>query len=656
MPCPLAGPPMQPGDKYVPYKPITKAQLPQRVWPDKVQRSSPIWTSVDLRDGNQSLVKPMSGEQKLRFFTKLVEFGFKEIEIAFPSASDTDLSFTRHLIDNGLIPDDVWIQVLTPAREELIRKTFEAVKGAKHVILHMYNAASPLFRETVFGNDQAKTVDLAVTHTKLVSQLIDHYSRPENGGTHFRYEYSPETFTQTEPEFAVELCEEVRKAYGKASVNNKIIFNLPATVEIAPPNHYADQIEYFATHITKREEITISLHPHNDRGCAVAAAELAMLAGADRVEGCLLGNGERTGNVDIVTLALNLYTQGVQPGPLDLTDMDAIVEVVTSSNDIPVHPRHPYAGELVYTAFSGSHQDAIKKGFAKHKARVAAGDNTWEIPYLPIDPADLGCNYEAVIRVNSQSGKGGVAYLVAQALGLDLPRRMQIAFYQVVQEIADRTGREITSEDIVSAFTTYYHLPSFTAGKNEGEFALRSFTLQTGPASLTQDLSASLLDELRQQSNGSDTPHSLTFLGEVSRNGQTTALRGVGNGAISALLDALEKSFGLKAHVREYSEHVIDRASLIAGVNSSRATGSKTRAQAASYVELVRDEDDEKLGSKKAPGFWGVGIDVDITAAGLKAVLSAASNVVVGPAAAKAVANQVVQQHAQPAAAANGAK
>lgn len=370
-----------------------------------------------------------------------------------------------------------------------------------------------------------------------------------------------------------------------------------------------------------------------------------MLAGADRVEGCLLGNGERTGNVDLVTLALNLYTQGVQPGPLDLTDMDAIVQVVTSSNDIPVHPRHPYAGELVYTAFSGSHQDAIKKGFAKHKARVQNGDNHWEIPYLPIDPADIGATYEAVIRVNSQSGKGGVAYLVAQALGLDLPRRMQIAFYQIVQDVADRTGREITSDDVVAAFTRYYHLPSFTTSKNEGEFALRSFALQTGRASQTEDLSASLLNELRQQSNGTETPQSLTFIGEVLRHGQTCPLRGVGNGAISALLDALEKSFGLKAHVREYSEHVIDRASSIAGVQATRATGSKTRAQAASYVELVRDEDDEKLGSKKAPGFWGVGIDVDITAAGLKAVLSAASNVAHGPGAAKKVADEVVQLH-----------
>ncbi len=545
-----------------------------------------------------------------------------------------------------------------PHREELIRKTFESIKGAKNVIMHMYNATSPLFRNVVFRNSKQETIDLAVRHTKIVRELVDHYSKPENGGTNFKYEYSPETFTQTEMDFAVEICEEVRKAWGLASPTNKIIFNLPATVEIAPPNHYADQIEYFHTHITKRDEIIISLHPHNDRGCAVAAAEMGLLAGGDRIEGCLLGNGERTGNVDIVTLALNQYCEGIAPGPLDLSDIQSIVDVVSGCNDIPVHPRHPYAGELVFTAFSGSHQDAIKKGFAVHQERKAKGDEEWEIPYLPIDPADLGATYEAVIRVNSQSGKGGVAYLVAQALGLDLPRRMQIAFYQVIQEVADRTGKEITTEDIVAAFTATYHLPSLELGKNEGRFALRSFTLSAARVQPNSaDLSASMLEEIQAAAAaGAETPRLLTFEGDVTKDGKLHHLRGSGNGALSALLDALEKSFGLMANIREYSEHVIDKATLIAqasamgsndgGAPSSSAAvagtegstvaaqqaaakriGSKTKSSAASYVELVDADESERVGPKKAVGFWGVGIDVDITAAGLKAVLSAASNI-----------------------------
>ena len=520
--------------------------------------------------------------------------------------------------------------------------------------MHMYNATSPLFREVVFKNSREQTIDLAVRHTKIVRELVDFYSKPENGGTVFQYEYSPETFTQTEMEFAVEICEEVRKAWGKASSQERIIFNLPATVEVGPPNHYADQIEYFCTHITKREEIIVSLHPHNDRGCAVAAAEMGLLAGGDRVEGCLLGNGERTGNVDIVTLALNQFCQGVQPGPLDLSDIQAIVDVVSGCNDIPVHPRHPYAGDLVFTAFSGSHQDAIKKGFAAHSAAKASGSAVWDIPYLPIDPADLGATYEAVIRVNSQSGKGGVAYLVAQALGLDLPRRMQVAFYQVIQEIADRTGKEITSEDITRAFTATYHLPSLELGKNEGRFGLRSFTLSAAKA-LPADMSASMLEEIQ---NGSETPRLLTFEGEITKDGKSHTLRGTGNGALSALTDALEKSFGIVANIREYSEHVVDRNSFIAGggagsaagiganTNEGKRTGSKTKAQAASYVELVDNEESNRVGAKKALGFWGVGIDVDITAAGLKAVLSAASNII-NPDAALNGATQVVVDQAQ---------
>ncbi|PWN91947.1 putative LEU4-2-isopropylmalalate synthase [Acaromyces ingoldii] len=616
-------PPMNPGTKYAPYEPVN---LPNRQWPSKVQRTAPIWTSVDLRDGNQALINPMSQQQKLRFFQLLVHVGFKEIEVAFPSSSDTDFGFVRTIIEQKMIPDDVWIQVLTPAREELIRRTFESVKGAKNVIMHMYNATSPLFRNVVFGNSQEQTIDLAVQHTKLVTKLMDEYSKPENGGTNFRYEYSPETYTQTELDFAVRLCEQVRVAYGKASSTNKIIFNLPATVEIGPPNHYADQIEYFCNNITKREEITVSLHPHNDRGCAVAAAEMGLLAGGDRIEGCLLGNGERTGNVDIVTLALNQFCQGIQPGPLDLSDIQSVVDVVSNCNDIPVHPRHPYAGELVFTAFSGSHQDAIKKGFHAQAQRKEKGDHVWSIPYLPIDPADLGATYEAVIRVNSQSGKGGVAYLVAQSLGLDLPRRMQVAFYQVIQEVADRTGREMTTDDITRAFTQTYHVPSLALGKNEGSMVLKSFRI-------TDDAPPGLNGDAAAANGGTETPRYVRFNGVVARNGKPHDIEGRGNGPLSALLDALDAAFGISANVREYSEHVIDRP----GVFAPAAPGAtKTKAQAAAYVELV-DASPKAVaeaqsattnggGAVRQEGWWGVGIDVDITASTLKAVLSAACN------------------------------
>ncbi|KAI3625758.1 hypothetical protein CBS9595_001119 [Malassezia furfur] len=606
---------MDPGKKYKPYEPL---KLSDRQWPEKVLRKAPIWTSVDLRDGNQALANPMNERQKILFFKKLVEVGFQEIEVAFPSASDTDFGFVRHIIESGLIPDGVWIQVLTPAREELIRRTFESIKGAKNVILHMYNASSPLFREVVFGNDQAKTVELAVRHTKLVTELMDHYSKPENGGTRFRYEYSPETFTQTEPDFAVELCQAVRTAYGKATKDNKIIFNLPATVEIGPPNHYADMIEYFGRKIGDREVIEISLHPHNDRGCGIAAAELGLLAGADRVEGCMFGNGERTGNVDLVTLALNLFSQGVQPGPLDLSDLPSLVDVVTSCNELPVHPRHPYAGELVMTAFSGSHQDAIKKGFLAQEKRNAAGDPVWSVPYLPVDPKDLGLNYEAVIRVNSQSGKGGIAYLLTQALGVDLPRRMQVSFYQVIQAIADQTSKELSIEDITQAFCQHYHLPSLELGKNEGKFALRSFSLSETQNQVNGSASNGNV------ANGS-TPRYRSFSGKIACDGEVHEVSGTGNGPISALLDAMEKTFGVSADVREYSEHALRPHTMQLGGEADTKKG-QTRAQAASYVELVRPEESAKVGANKAKGFWGVGIDVDITATSLKAVLSALSN------------------------------
>ncbi|QRW15082.1 2-isopropylmalate synthase [Ceratobasidium sp. AG-Ba] len=584
-------------DPSVKYKPYTPLNLHDRTWPSKTITKAPIWLSTDLRDGNQALANPMSIQQKTQFFLQIVKCGVKEIEVSYPAASETDFQFTRNLIEDGLIPDDVWIQVLTPARADLITRTFESLAGAKKAILHMYNACCPCFRDVVFRNSQDETVELAVTHTKLVRKLVDEYSAKY--GTQFKYEYSPETFSQTEPDFAVRVCEEVKKAWGKAGLGDeRIIFNLPATVEIATPNHYADQIELFGRNISEREKVVISLHPHNDRGTAVAAAELAMMAGADRVEGTLLGNGERTGNVDIVTLALNQYSQGVSPG-LDFSDLQSVIDTVTSCTELPVHPRHPYAGELVFTAFSGSHQDAIKKGFEAQEARWARDVKTgnmlyWEIPYLPIDPADLGCTYEAVIRVNSQSGKGGIAYLVKQALSLDLPRRMQISFYQVIQSLSEKTGKEITMEDIVTAFKKTYR---FSGGVYQGRLVLKSFTLSEIPLS-------------RPASPGKDEETSDSgrrFEGKLLVDGVVRMIRGEGNGPLSALLDALRGHLGIDLSVREYSEHSI---------------GEGTSVKAASYIELVKPNTNDKA----TGGFWGVAVDWNIAASALYAVISAANN------------------------------
>ena len=430
------------------YRPFTPIALPDRTWPAKQITAPPRWCSTDLRDGNQALIDPMDGERKRRFFDLLVKAGFKEIEIGFPSASQTEFDFVRSLIDGNVIPDDVWIQVLTPSRPDLIARTMESLKGAKRAIVHLYNATSPLFRRVVFGMERAQVVELAVSGAKAIR---DHAASQPS--TDWRFQYSPETFTGTELDFAREVCEAVMDVW-KPTQAKPVILNLPATVEMSTPNIYADQIEWFSRNISRRDAVLISVHPHNDRGTGVAAAELAVMAGADRVEGCLFGNGERTGNVDVVTLALNLYTQGIDP-KLDFSDMRAVVRTVEHCNQIPVHPRHPYAGELVFTAFSGSHQDAIKKGFAAQQQR---NDPQWEVPYLPIDPADLGCSYEAVIRVNSQSGKGGVAWILEQDKGLRLPRRLQIDFSRVVQEIADRTSREMSAADIWTAFSEAYCL------------------------------------------------------------------------------------------------------------------------------------------------------------------------------------------------------
>ncbi|KAI6005834.1 2-isopropylmalate synthase [Pisolithus albus] len=559
---------IDPSQKYQPYIPL---QFNERKWPTKTFKQAPIWLSTDLRDGNQALANPMTADQKLTFFRLLVKCGFKEIEIAYPAASDTDFNFVRYLVESNEVPDDVWIQVLTPAREDLIRRTFDSIAGAKRVIIHMYNATCALFRDVVFRNSKEQTIDLAVSHTKIVRDLSDKYTASH--GTMFRYEYSPETFSQTEVDFSVAICDAVKAAWGKAGTgDNRIIFNLPATVEVAPPNHYADQVCY------------VSL-----KSTGIAAAELAVLGGADRIEGCLFGNGERTGNVDIVNLALNLYTQGIPPN-LDFSDLQGVIDVVTQCNDLPIHPRHPYAGELVFTAFSGSHQDAIKKGFEDQKRRHARNSangepQIWSMPYLPIDPADLGCTYEAVIRVNSQSGKGGVAYLIKQHLDLDLPRKMQIAFYQVVQAIADREAREMTVEDITTAFRNTYH---FGGSKHEGRLALKSFNITTEPSA-----EPSNEDETRDERR--------YFDGTIKVDGVLRIVRGDGNGPISALLDALRTHLDIHLTLREYSEHTI---------------GDGESAKAASYIELVAASDNIKEARGTSQSWWGVGVDSDITASG----------------------------------------
>ena len=546
--------------KYRPFPPI---DLPDRTWPARVLTAAPRWLSTDLRDGNQALIDPMDGERKSRFFDMLLRLGFKEIEVAFPSASQTDFDFVRHLIEQRRIPDDVTIQVLTQSREDLIRRTFESLRGVPQATVHLYNATAPLFRRVVFNTDKAGTIALAVSGTRLVRGLCQ-----EQPGTRWSYEYSPEVFCLTELDFAVEVCEAVMDAW-QPTPENPIILNLPATVEVATPNVYADQIEWFCRHISRRDAVVVSIHPHNDRGTGIAAAELALMAGADRVEGCLFGHGERTGNVDLVTLALNLYSQGINPG-LDLSNMRDVVRTVEYCTQIGVHPRHPYAGELVFTAFAGSHQDAIRKGFAAHALR---NDGLWEVPYLPVDPADLGCSYEAVIRVNSQSGKGGVAWVLEQDQGLRLPRRLQIAFSRVVQSLAEQTGRELTAADIATAFRRAYHI------EGEQRLALQGYTLSA------------------PDRNGQ--PRRLR--GQLAVDGAERAIAGIGNGPISSLIDALRQGCGIEMDVADYHEHAI-------------GTGSHT--QAAAYVECSLAD---------GRNVFGVGIDVDSAAASVNAVISAAN-------------------------------
>ncbi|HXJ23783.1 MAG TPA: 2-isopropylmalate synthase [Polyangia bacterium] len=432
-----------PGRKYLAAAPIA---LADRRWPDQVITRPPLWCSTDLRDGNQALIEPMDQARKLRMFETLVRIGFKEIEIAFPSASQVDFDFVHRLIDEDRIPADVTVQVLVQAREELIERTFASLRGARRAVVHVYNATAPLFRRVVFQRDRAGVLEIATRATAQIRDLA-----AADPATDWGFEYSPETFSATELDFAKEICDAVVETWG-ATPSRKAIVNLPATIERSTPNVYADQIEWMHRNLARRDSIVLSVHPHNDRGTAVAAAELAVMAGADRVEGCLFGSGERTGNVDLVTLALNLYSQGIDPG-LDFSDIDAVRAVAEHCTQLPVHPRHPYAGDLVYTSFSGSHQDAIKKGFAARKP-----DDVWEMPYLPIDPADVGRSYDAVIRVNGQSGKGGIAYLLGTAYGLNLPRRLQIEFARVVQDRADTGGGEMTARDLFALFDSTYRV------------------------------------------------------------------------------------------------------------------------------------------------------------------------------------------------------
>ena len=548
---PPVTPKRMPFDKYRPFVPV---DLRDRTWPDKKLTKAPRWCSVDLRDGNQALIDPMDPERKRRMFEALVRMGFKEIEVGFPSASQPDYDFVRLLIEEDLVPDDVTIQVLVQCRPELIERTYECLRGARRAIVHFYNSTSILQRRVVFGLDKPGIVDIAVNAARLCKKL-----EPTLTGTDVLYEYSPESYTGTEVDFAVEICEAVMDVI-EPMPDRKIILNLPATVEMYTPNLYADTIEWFLRHVSRRDRVVLSLHPHNDRGCAVAATELGVLAGADRVEGTLFGNGERTGNVDVVTLAMNLFAQGVDPG-LDISDIDGLRRIAEHCNRLPVHPRHPYVGDLVYTAFSGSHQDAIKKGMEA----LPRDYKVWEVPYLPIDPKHVGRTYEAVIRVNSQSGKGGVAYIMKAEHGFDLPRRLQIEFSKTIQTITEDSGTEISPKDMWQAFEAQYL---------RGEWQLDAHEL-------VSDAGAT---RIRAQVSVGGTLHTVT---------------GSGNGPIDAFVDALRTGLRIEVDVVDYAEH---------------ALGQGADAGAVAYVETVDGEGTTR---------WGVGVHSNIVTASLRAVLSA---------------------------------
>lgn len=543
------------------YQAYPQVDIADRTWPNAVTSEAPLWCSVDLRDGNQALIEPMDPDRKRLMFDRLVAIGFKEIEVGFPAASDTDFEFVRNIIEDNAIPDDVTIQVLTQARDELIDRTYESVAGADKAIVHLYNSTSTVQRRVVFGLDEAGIIDIAVKGAERCR-----LNESSVGDTRIRYEYSPESFTGTELPFAKQICEAVMDVF-EPTAADRLILNLPATVEMSTANIYGDMIEWFHRNIRQRDSIILSLHPHNDRGTAVAAAEFGVMAGADRVEGTLFGNGERTGNVDVVTLALNLFSQGVDP-ELDLRDINELRRIAEHCNQLPVHPRHPYVGDLVYTAFSGSHQDAIKKGF---EAMTATGQTLWEVPYLPIDPQDVGRTYEDVIRVNSQSGKGGVAYLLKTEQELDLPRRLQIEFTRVIQEITDATGKEITGRQIWEQFHTHYLAPS-------KPYELVSF-------SSSQNL------------GGADRAQ---MSATIRLDGEDMTISGEGGGTVESFANAMRSDLDLDVRVLDYHEH---------------AVGAGADAKAVCYMEL-------KIDGRE---LWGVGMHGDIVTASLRAMVSGAN-------------------------------
>ncbi|MBC9073169.1 2-isopropylmalate synthase [Thauera sp. CAU 1555] len=546
-------------DPSAKYRPFPAIALADRQWPNKLIERPPVWMSTDLRDGNQALFEPMNVERKMRMFRTVCGIGFKEIEVGFPSASQTDFDFVRQLIEGGHVPEDVTIQVLTQAREDLIRRTMESVRGARRAIVHVYNATSPTFREVVFNMDKPQVVALAVSAVRLIKQIAAEMKA--ECGTEIALEYSPETFSATELEFAKEVCDAVTAEWG-ATPDNKVILNLPATVEVATPNVYADQVEWMHRNLARRDSVVLSLHPHNDRGTGVAAAELGMMAGADRVEGCLFGNGERTGNVDIVTLALNLYTQGIHPG-LDFSDINAVARTVEHCNQLPIHPRHPYVGDLVFTAFSGSHQDAIKKGFAAQKAGAP-----WNVPYLPIDPADVGRSYDSVIRVNSQSGKGGIAYLLETEYGIVMPRRLQVEFSREVQKVTDATGAEMSAAAIWDLFSATY-LDSVEPVRYVEHHLFEHGTAQ-----------------------------GIRLVVEIA--GTRHLLVGEGNGPIDAAVHALQGA-GIHVTVRSYEER------------SLAPSHDAGEARACAFLELTAEGRGD---------CYGVGLDGNIVTASIRAIVS----------------------------------
>ena len=548
-----------PSRKYTPFPQIN---LPDRQWPSQTITAPPRWLSTDLRDGNQSIIDPMDAVKKNRFFDQLIEVGIKEIEVGFPSAGATEFDFIQGLVRSGRVPEDVFIQVLTQSREDLIRTSFDSLEGAHAAIVHLYNAVSPAWRDIVFRMSRDEVRQIAADGAKIMRD--EAAKRPD---TDWHFQYSPETFSTAEIDFSIEVCEAVMEVLAPTP-DHPIILNLPATVEAATPNIYADQIEYFCRNLPNRESAVISLHTHNDRGTGVAAAELGLMAGADRVEGCLFGNGERTGNCCLVTMALNMYTQGVSPG-LDFSDIDKVIETVEYCNELPVHQRHPYGGELVFTAFSGSHQDAIKKGFAAHDAQ---NDERWRVPYLPIDPADLGRDYEAVIRVNSQSGKGGFAWVLEQDQGLKLPKKMQADFSPHVQNMADELGRELNAADIWEAFKRAYHVQT-----PDKHFQLVSYEESRAP------------DGTR------------IFAGTIAVGGVEQSVSGRGNGLISSVVTTLEENFDLDLRILDYTQH---------------ALGTGRNARAAAYLQC-------ESGGKV---LWACGIDEDVATASVRAVVSAANS------------------------------